>query len=120
MSDRQVQMITLRGEQLRIVPSFAVLEKIEIATGKGVLQLLQELGRSQYKLSDIASIVYVAAQPLGDRLPSWWSRQEVGQQIVDDGMQDAILAVISALTDAVTAKSSIRLPKQLGDDNPKS
>lgn len=119
MTDRQVQLITLRGEQLRIVPSFAVLEKIEISTGKGVLQLLRELTSNQYRLSDIASIIYCAAQPMGDRMPDWWSRQAVGQQIIDDGMQSAILAVMTALNSALSAKPSVSLPKSDDADDPK-
>lgn len=119
MSDRQVQLITLRGEQLRIVPSFAALEKIELATGKGALQLLQEMSKGQYKLSDLATILYSACLPMGDRMPSWWTRQDVGQAMIDAGAQHAFIVVIAALTDAVTAKPSISLPKSDDADDPK-
>lgn len=119
MSDRQVQLITLRGEQLRIVPSFAALEKIELATGKGALHLLKEMGNGQYKLSDLATILYATCQPMSDRLPEWWTRQDVGQAMIDAGAQHAFVVVIAALTDAVTAKPSVTLPKSDDAADPK-
>lgn len=116
---RTVQLITLRGDQLRIVPTFAALEKMEAATGKGAVQLLQEFSSGRYRLSDLASIVFVAAQPMGDRHPNWWKREDVGQSIVDEGLNTVLIAVMSALTDAVTAKPSVQLPTKLEDDVPK-
>jgi len=81
--------------------------------------LLQEFSSGRYRLSDLASIVFVAAQPMGDRLPSWWKREDVGQAIVDEGLNAILIAVMSALTDAVTAKPSVQLSIKSDDETPK-
>lgn len=100
--------ITLRDKEFALVPTFEALERVEVAAGRSVFEILQDVAMSKpITLGEIVSIIVYSAQTLG-QMPNWWSRANVGAEVCKQGIRTfyapATSWLIAATMPAPTAK----------------
>ncbi len=120
MANRGIIDLVLNGEHFELVPSFKNLDKLETVLNKGAVGFLRnDVASGTFKAGDVVSIIQICAAPINGRHPKWWTRDGIGDVVMNEGLIDVTTKVTQFIAAALSAGSDTDIKTVESEDDQK-